>query len=86
MKEKYLIFYVLFDMLDVFTWFLILGKIKMAAKMANVFGDVTEPLAAPPPIKYRKTLDNNNLNQVGVQLFSWKKKSVWVECSISVGS
>ena len=41
----------------------------MAAKMANVFGDVTEPLAAPPPIKYRKTLDNNNLNQVGVQLF-----------------
>ena len=28
MKQKYLIFYVLFDMLAVFTWFLILGKIK----------------------------------------------------------
>ena len=37
--------------------------------MANMFGDVTEPLAAPAPIKYRKTLDNNDLNQVGVQRF-----------------
>ena len=39
MKQKYLIFYVLFDMLAVFTWFLILGKIKNG--MANMFGDVT---------------------------------------------
>ena len=37
--------------------------------MANMFGDVTEPLAASPPIKYRKILDNNDLNQVGVQRF-----------------
>ena len=69
MKEKYLIFYVLFDMLAVFTWFLILGKIKNGSQDSEYIWWRHRPLAAPIPIKYRRTLDNNNLNQVGVQRF-----------------
>ena len=69
MKQKYLIFYVLFDMLAVFTWFLILGKIKNGSQDGEHVWWRHRPLAASPPIKYRKTLDNNDLNQVGVQRF-----------------
>ena len=52
-----------------FTWFLILGKIKNGSQDSEYVWWRHRPLAAPIPIEYKKTLDNNDLNQVGVQRF-----------------
>ena len=51
-------------MLSVFTWFLILGKIKNGSQDGEYVWWRHRPLAAPIPIEYKKTLDNNDLNQV----------------------
>ena len=51
-------------MLSVFTWFLILGKIKNGSQDGEYVWWCHKPLAAPMPIKYRTTEDNNDLNQV----------------------
>ena len=53
-------------MLSVFTWFLILGKIKNGSQDGEYVWWCHRPLAAPMrmPIKCRTTEDNNDLNQV----------------------